>query len=114
MAETKKKTSFWKLAQMWVALLSAIISIVVGVIANLSIVGVKEGKSIYYAIVVGFVGLLVVMTALVSYFKKGPTKVAVLKDALTNAFCSALDSSSLNPEATLRKTGTARLLLLTD
>lgn len=100
MAETKKKTGFWKFAKMWASLLSVITSIFVGVIANLSIVGVKESKPIYYFITISFVGLLVVMTTLVKYFKKGPTKVATFKDTLTNAFCSALDSSSLNPEAT--------------
>jgi len=100
MAETKKKTSLWRIAGAWVSLLTTTISIIIGVLANLTMVGVKESKPLYYVVAILFVALLVAMTVSVSYFKKGPTKVAALKDTLTNAFCSALDASSLNPEAT--------------
>lgn len=101
MPEREKKKSWWSsVSSLTSLLLVAIIPIIMGVLANLSVVGLKEGKPLYYAVVISFVVLLVMMTILVSRFKKGPTKVAALKDSLINAFCGAIESSSLNPETT--------------
>jgi hypothetical protein len=77
-----------------------IISLIVGMLANLSLYGLKESKPLYYAVTIVFAALLVMMTTLVYRFKRGPTKVVTLKDSVINAFCGAIESSPLNPKTT--------------
>jgi len=103
MLETKKKESLLDPAERW-SLLGTILSIAGVVITVLGFAGLKGVPVSYYIVIsLGFMALLVIMTVLVSRFKRSPTKVATLKDSLINAFCGALESSSLNPKG--RKEG---------
>lgn len=49
-------------------------------------------------VVLALVALQIVLTAVITRLKRGPSKVADLKDRLERAYVSALDESPLNPQ----------------
>jgi hypothetical protein len=100
MSEAKKK-----IKEAWPEffhLLTILVGLIISMLAWIIPRGIVEWTAAhmkgYGLIVFGFMGLLVIMMVLVSRFKRGPTKVVSLKNSLINAFCGALESSSLNPK----------------
>ena len=79
--------------------LASVSSIIAGVIANLSFVGIKKGDPLYFSIVIGSVLILAIMIYIVQNFRNGPSKVAEIKNLLVSAYSNALDSSRLNPNS---------------
>lgn len=93
-----KKESQERLARIFPSLLAPIIATVVGILASVSMSWFTGRMSVYVVVGIGFVVLLMGTTILVSSFRRGPTKVAALKDSLIKAFCGAIESSPLNPK----------------
>jgi len=59
---------------------------------------VKENNQYCHTIIMSFMTRLAAMTMLINHFKTDSTKTAALENSLVEAFCSALESSSLNPK----------------
>lgn len=97
MAE-KQKRKVISIIHVWTNILAAIISIIAGVISNMAVFGIKEGKLIYLAIVVAFVAVLITFTQIIKGSQRESSKVVKLKYVLEEAYCNALDNSILNPE----------------
>lgn len=89
----KKSTSITYIIE----LITSFIAVIVGVLGNLLTVGIKEGKTSYIFIIISVVIVLSLFTVVISKYKKGPSKLAVIKMKVLDSYLNALEKSPLNP-----------------
>ncbi len=104
----KKETSkFWAFIPVhkFVSFIASVISVVVAVFSVLidykDVQAEKPTSQVIY-IVLGFILLLGVFTALLMGVQRGSSKVVRLKERLQKSFLKALDDSPLNPNRSER------------
>ena len=84
----------------WLGVLGAELAMLVAALATLATFTAAIAISVPLVVVVllALALLLIVLTAVITRWKRGPSKVADLKDRLERAYVSALDESPLNPQ----------------
>ena len=93
----KKKEKSTTIASWWISLMGSISSIIAGVIANLTVFGIKKDSYSTLFIALTFMAVLVAFTQLLRHRQKGSSKVVNLKIAVESAFYEALENSTINP-----------------
>ncbi len=87
-----------RLLDVLLATMQAMISIPAAIVANLAVFeATRESKARFGIAVLAFVFIVFATAEGVGYFRKRPTRISDLRNALVSAFCDALDRSSLNP-----------------
>ena len=84
----------------WVSLLSTIIAIGASILANMSIhAGLQKDRSTSVFIFLVFFALIFLMTIISAIIKRGPSRIALLKDKISGGYEKALDESLFNPSS---------------
>lgn len=99
MERSKTRSFVEKIAKnTWASILSSVIGVLTSLLASIAtIADMKSRQPLIFGIVAGFVILLVVAEVTTSYLRRGPSRDAVLKSKLRDAYLDSLDDSGLNP-----------------
>jgi len=99
MEDGKSKSVIEKIVKnTWPSILSLALGFLTSVMASVAtLADMKARQPLVLGIFAGFVGLLVVAQVTTTYLRRGPSRIAVLKSRLRDAYLGSLDTSRINP-----------------